>query len=58
MKTETIFYLVGGLFGLAAIVYFTWEYFLSFSKGVKVAMLICLVIAFFFLGMILRQRDR
>jgi len=57
METETIFYIVGGFFAVLTILYFTWDYLLLFTKGIKLLMLICLVIMFFFLGVVLRGRD-
>jgi len=57
MKIETIFYLFGGFFAIAAILYFTWEYILSFPKEIKTLLLVCLVILFFFLGSMLKERS-
>ncbi|MBI5872226.1 hypothetical protein HZB88_04040 [archaeon] len=57
MQLERLLYIVGGIFAFAAIVYFTYEYILSFPKEVKTVLLVCLIIIFFSLGEILRGRD-
>jgi len=57
MKTEVIFYIIGGFFAIAALIYFTWEYVLAFPKEIKLLILACLTIMFFFLGAIFRERD-
>ncbi|USN45930.1 MAG: hypothetical protein H6502_02240 [Candidatus Woesearchaeota archaeon] len=57
MGTETLFYWFGGLFAIAAIVYFTWEYIISFPDSIKTVLLACLAVAFFFAGNLLREKD-
>jgi len=50
MKLESIFYIVGGIFLFAAIVYFAYEYLISFSKWLKILMLLCITLAVYFLA--------
>ncbi len=57
MKTEYIFYTVGVIFALAAVLYFTWEYLFSLSRLLKIAILLLLTKFFWFVGSYLRERD-
>jgi hypothetical protein len=57
MKLESIFYIVGGIFAFAAIIYFAWEYLISFSRFIKVLMLICATIVLYFASRELHRRD-
>ncbi len=56
MKTESLFYLFGGFFAISAIVYFTWEYLFSLSKGVKTILLFSIAVMFFSIGLTLKER--
>ncbi len=56
MGIEKIFYIIGILFAISAVVYFTWEYILSFTKEIKTALLAALVIFFFSLGALMKEK--
>ena len=56
MKTEYIFYTVGIIFALAAVLYFTWEYLFSLARFVKIIVLLSLTSFFWFIGNWLRER--
>ncbi len=57
MKTEYIFYTVGIIFMIAAILYFTWDYLFQLSRSLKVVALILLTLFFYFMANFLRRRD-
>jgi len=57
MKTETIFFIVGVLFLIATILYFTWEYLFNLSRGMKVIAIGALVLFFWFMANYLKERD-
>jgi len=57
MKTEHIFYTVGIIFAVAAIIYFTWEYLFDLARPLKVGALILLTLFFWFLAGYLQERD-
>ena len=57
IRLETILYSVGGLFALATIVYFAWEYLTSLPRIIKSVLLALLVILFILLGRWLEERD-
>jgi len=57
MKTEYIFYTVGIIFMIAAILYFTWDYLFQLSRSLKVVALILLTLFFYFMANFLRKRD-
>jgi len=57
MKTEYIFYTVGIIFLIAAILYFTWDYLFQLSKAFKITVLILLTLFFYFLANFLKERD-
>lgn len=57
MKLETILYSAGGLFALATIIYFAWEYLALIPKSIKATMLGLLVVLLIFLSMLLKERD-
>jgi len=57
MHIEKLFYVVGVIFALATILYFTWEYILNFSNEVKSILLICVSIVLFFVGEVMRGFD-
>ena len=57
MKTEYIFYTVGVIFALAAVLYFTWEYLFSLARIFKIIALLCLTAFFWFVANYLRERD-
>ncbi len=57
MKTETIFFIVGILFLIATILYFTWEYLFNLSRGMKTIVIGALVLFFWFMANFLKERD-
>ncbi len=57
MRLEMLFYWLGGLFALAAVIYFTWEYVIGFPPIVKTILLISLTVMFFSAGLLLQERD-
>jgi hypothetical protein len=57
MKIEHGFFIIGIVFLFATVVYFAYEYILSFAKEVKSLLLLLLCGAFFFAGEYLRGRD-
>jgi hypothetical protein len=57
MKTEYIFYTVGVIFAIAAVLYFTWEYLFALAKSFKIVVLLLLTLFFWFVGSFLRGRD-
>jgi hypothetical protein len=57
MEIQNIFYALGTLFIVIAIVYFAWEYLLVLSKEAKTVILFCLVVVFFAVGRYLQERD-
>jgi hypothetical protein len=57
MKTEYIFYTVGVIFMIAAVLYFTWEYLFQMSRMFKIATLLLLTGFFYFLANHLKERD-
>jgi tryptophan-rich sensory protein len=57
MRTEYIFYTVGVIFAIAAVLYFTWEYLFELARELKVAALVLLTLFFWFLANELRERD-
>ena len=56
-KLETILYAVGGLFALATIIYFAWEYLTALPKSIKAVLLGLLVIVFMILSKVFEERD-
>ena len=54
---NSIITFIGILFAIAAIFYFTWEFLFDFGDGVRLLVLICLTVLFFFLAEILWRRD-
>ena len=57
MKIEYIFYSVGAIFGLATVLYFTWEYLFQLGRSIKVVVLLLLALFFFFMANYLKGRD-
>lgn len=57
MKTEFIFYTVGVIFAIAAVLYFTWEYMFQLGRSLKIAALILLTAFFYFISKHLKERD-
>jgi hypothetical protein len=56
-RFEYIYYVLGIIFLFATLIYFAQEYVLNLTKLQKTIILCCLVIAFFFSGDLLRERD-
>jgi len=56
MRTEYLFYIVGGLFAVAAVVYFTWEHLFDLARSLKLVALALLTLFFWFVGSALRER--
>lgn len=57
MELESIFYIVGGIFAFATIVYFAYEYLADFSRTVKLFMMILITIALYFGARLMNRRD-
>jgi len=57
VKLETILYVLGSIFGAAAIIYFAWEYLVIIPKIIKAFLLLLLIFVFLFLGRHLEERD-
>lgn len=57
MKTEYIFYTVGIIFAIAAVLYFTWEFLFALARSLKIVVLLLLTAFFWFIGNDLRERD-
>jgi len=57
MKTEYIFYTVGIIFMIAAVLYFTWEYLFQLARSLKITALILLTLFFYFIANHLRERN-
>ncbi|MBW3019220.1 hypothetical protein KY329_03485 [Candidatus Woesearchaeota archaeon] len=57
MRLEYIFYSVGVIFGIATVLYFTWEYLFQLGRSLKVAVLVLLALFFFFMANYLKGRD-
>ena len=56
MNIQNLFYALGTLFILIAVLYFTWAYLVNLSEEVKVVILFCLVVIFFSVGRFLQER--
>jgi len=57
MDLEQVFYALAALFGLAAIIYFAWEYIEVLPRITKSLMLFSLSIIFFLLAGVLADRE-
>ncbi len=57
MKTEYIFYTVGIIFMIAAVLYFTWDYLFQLARSLKIVSLILLTMFFYFIANDLKERD-
>lgn len=57
MSTEYIFYTVGIIFMIAAVLYFTWDYLFALARSFKVTTLILLTLFFYFGANYLKERD-
>lgn len=57
MKTEYIFYTVGIIFLIAAVLYFTWDYLFQLARSLKIIALILLTLFFYFMANFLRRHD-
>jgi hypothetical protein len=57
MKTEYIFYTVGIIFMIAAVLYFTWDYLFQLARSLKVVALLLLTLFFYFMANLLKERD-
>ena len=58
MELEQIFYTFAGLFGLAAVVYFAWEYLDILPRVTKSVLLLLLFLLLFLIGGMLREVRR
>jgi hypothetical protein len=56
MDVEYIFYTVGVIFAIAAVLYFTWEYFFSLGPSLKITVLFLLTAFFWSTGNYLKER--
>ena len=57
MNTEYIFYTVGIIFMIAAVLYFTWDYLFQLARSLKIVVLILLTLFFYFMANFLKERD-
>ncbi|HLC32812.1 MAG TPA: hypothetical protein VJJ82_03230 [Candidatus Nanoarchaeia archaeon] len=57
MNTNTVFYSVGIIFAIAAVLYFTWEYLFDLSRSLKVIILVLLTLFFWFMAAYLKERN-
>ena len=57
MKMQHIFFIVGLIFLFATIIYFSYTYLFSITKEIKTAVLVLLMVGFFYGGEHLRERD-
>lgn len=57
LKAEYIFYILGIIFLFATVAYFSYEYLFSLSDIVKTIILVCLVVASFFVADWMAERD-
>ena len=57
MKTEYIFYTVGIIFMIAAVLYFTWEYLFQLARSLKIVALLLLTLFFYSMANFLKERD-
>jgi len=57
MKTEYIFYTVGIIFMIAAVLYFTWDFLFQLARSLKVVVLLLLTLFFYFMANFLRRTD-
>ena len=57
MKFQNLFYTLGIIFLFATVSYFAYSYLSFLSDGIKLAILVLLIIVFFFLGEIMGERD-
>ena len=57
MKTEYIFYTVGIIFMIAAVLYFTWDYLFQLARSMKVVALVLLTMFFYFGANYLRESE-
>lgn len=57
MKTEHIFYTIGIIFAIAAVLYFAWEYLFQLARPFKLTVLFLLTIAFYTFANYLKERD-
>lgn len=57
MKTEYIFYTIGTVFAIAAVVYFTWEYFFQLGRAMKITVLLLLSVMLYHIANELRRKD-
>lgn len=58
METNQLFYLVGGIFIIIAVIYFAWEYIMNLTAIFKTAILFTLTALFFVFGLFLKGRGR
>jgi hypothetical protein len=57
MKTEYIFYTVGIIFMIAAVLYFTWDYLFQLARSLKIVALLLLTLFFYSMANFLKERD-
>lgn len=57
MNTEYIFYTVGIIFMIAAVLYFTWDYLFALARSFKITVLLLLTLFFYFGANYLKERD-
>ncbi|MEK6974636.1 MAG: hypothetical protein AABW41_05370 [Nanoarchaeota archaeon] len=57
VKAQYIFYVLGIIFLFSTVAYFSYQYLFNLSNTIKLIILICLIIASFFIADYLRERD-
>ncbi len=57
MKIGYIFYAIGTIFLIAALLYFTWEYILNLARFMKAIVIFLLAVMFYFFSVWLNGRN-
>jgi len=58
MRLENIFYTIGIIFILAAVIYFTREFIVNLTDPIKLVLLIIATVAVFILAELFRGKDK
>ncbi|UCD03587.1 MAG: hypothetical protein JSW73_03545 [Candidatus Woesearchaeota archaeon] len=58
METHQLFYIVGGIFIVIAVIFFAWDFIMDLTKEFKVAILFTVTALLFFIGLFLRGRGK
>ena len=57
MKLQYLFYVLGIIFVFATVAYFSYNYLLDLSDGLKTIILVLVIIVFFALGEVMWEKD-